>query len=41
MVEVQEAGHEIFLLPLYRTPPAAVRHATFERFRPVAVLRRR
>ena len=38
MVEVQDAGHEIYLLPLYRTPPSAVRHATFERFRPAAVL---
>jgi len=38
MVEVQEAGHEILLLPLYRTPPSTVRHATFDRFRPVAVL---
>jgi glycosyltransferase involved in cell wall biosynthesis len=38
MVEVQEAGHEILLLPLYATPPSPIRHATFERLRPVAVL---
>src|SRR5262249_23795509 len=38
MVEVQAAGHEVVLLPLYATPPSAVRHATFERFRPAAVL---
>jgi glycosyltransferase involved in cell wall biosynthesis len=38
MVEVQEAGHEIVLLPLYETPPSPVRHATFARLRPLAVL---
>src|SRR5581483_8966522 len=37
MVEVQDAGHEVFLLPLYPAPPSPVRHGTFERFRPEAV----
>jgi len=38
LVEVQEAGHDIFLLPLYALPSSNVRHATFARLRPVAVL---
>ena len=38
MVEVQAAGHDLFLLPLYALPPSPVRHATFERLRPAGVL---
>ena len=38
MVEVQDAGHEIWLLPLYATAAPPVRHGTFARLRPAAVL---
>jgi glycosyltransferase involved in cell wall biosynthesis len=38
MIAVQEAGHEVVVLPLYPSPDGGVRHASFARFRPVAVL---
>jgi glycosyltransferase involved in cell wall biosynthesis len=38
MIAVQEAGHEVVVLPLYPAPGGGVRHGTFARFRPVAVL---
>ena len=38
MVAVQEAGHEVVVLSLYRGTPDGPRHGTFERFRPAAVL---
>lgn len=38
MVEVQEAGHEVVVAALYPAPAADVRHATYERLRPAAVL---
>ena len=37
-IAVQEAGHEVVVLPLYPAPGGGVRHGTFARFRPVAVL---
>src|SRR5437016_14620403 len=36
MIEVQEAGHEVFIVPLYRGA-TALRHGTFERLRPAGV----
>src|SRR5262245_22646217 len=38
MVAMQEAGHEVVVLPLYRSADPKVRHGTFVRFRPLAVL---
>lgn len=38
MVEVQEAGHALVLLGLYRDRADVVRHGTFERLRPEHVL---
>jgi glycosyltransferase involved in cell wall biosynthesis len=38
MIEVQEAGHEIVLLPLYATRSWPVTHGTYARLRPVEVL---
>ncbi len=38
MVEVQEAGHPLVVLGLYRGPADDVRHGTFERLRPEHVL---
>jgi glycosyltransferase involved in cell wall biosynthesis len=38
MIEVAQAGHEIVLVALYAAPATAVRHATYERLRPLAVL---
>lgn len=38
MIEVQEAGHEIVLLPLYARRSWRVTHATYARLRPVLVL---
>src|SRR5205809_4427820 len=38
MIEVQEAGHEVVVVPLYATPSPPVCHESFERLRPVAVL---
>ena len=38
MIAVQEAGHEVVVLPLYPGPRGGVHHGTFARFRPVAVL---
>jgi len=38
MIAMQEAGHEVVVLPLYAAPADPVRHGTFGRFRPVAVL---
>lgn len=37
MVEIEAAGHEIVVLPLYRDNEQAVRHGTYERLHPVAV----
>jgi glycosyltransferase involved in cell wall biosynthesis len=39
MIEVQEAGHELLLVPVYPGPPSDLRHGTFARLRPAAVLR--
>src|SRR3989475_9023649 len=36
MIEVQEAGHEVFVVPLYRGA-TALRHGTFARLRPAGV----
>src|SRR5213592_1747384 len=36
MIEVQEAGHEVFIVPLYRGA-TALRHGTFARLRPAGV----
>jgi len=36
MIEVQGAGHEVFIVPLYRGA-AALRHGTFARLRPAGV----
>jgi len=38
MIAVQEAGHEVVVLPLYAGERGGVHHGTFARFRPVAVL---
>jgi glycosyltransferase involved in cell wall biosynthesis len=38
MIAVQEAGHDIVLMPLYPDPPAQVCHGTFERLKPIAVV---
>ena len=38
MVEVQDAGHDVVLVPLHPGPPATVRHGTFARLRPSLVL---
>ncbi|HZP40175.1 MAG TPA: glycosyltransferase [Candidatus Binatia bacterium] len=38
MVEVAAAGHEVVVAALYAAPPSAVRHGTYERLRPAAVL---
>jgi glycosyltransferase involved in cell wall biosynthesis len=38
MVEVQEAGDEIVVAALYQAPPSQLRHGTYERLRPAAVL---
>jgi glycosyltransferase involved in cell wall biosynthesis len=38
MIEVQEAGHEVVVAPLYAAPASGVRHGTYERLRPAAVL---
>ena len=38
MVEVQEAGHEIVVAALYAGKDAGVRHGTYARLRPSAVL---
>jgi colanic acid/amylovoran biosynthesis glycosyltransferase len=38
MIEVQEAGHAIVVVPLYPADEAPVRHGTFERLRPEHVL---
>ncbi|HJW69969.1 MAG TPA: glycosyltransferase family 4 protein, partial [Candidatus Binatia bacterium] len=38
MIAVQDAGHEVVVLPLYPAPGGGVRHGTFARFHPVAVL---
>jgi len=38
MVAVQEAGHEVVVLPLYAGQVGPLRHATFARLHPLAVL---
>ncbi len=38
MLAVQDAGHEVVVVPLYAGETAGVRHGTFARFRPAAVL---
>jgi colanic acid/amylovoran biosynthesis glycosyltransferase len=38
MLALQDAGHEVWVVPLYPGPPPAVRHGTFARLRPAAVL---
>src|SRR5262245_13555490 len=38
MIAMQEAGHEGVLLPIYASTEPPVRHGTFARFKPVAVL---
>lgn len=38
MIEVQEAGHTLLVLPLYAGPTDSVRHGTFVRLRPAEVL---
>jgi glycosyltransferase involved in cell wall biosynthesis len=38
MVEVQEAGHEIVVAALYAGPDSGLRHGTYARLRPSAVL---
>ena len=38
MVEVQDAGNAVYVVPLYAGPQSKVRHGTFERLRPAGVL---
>ena len=38
MTEMQEAGQEIILAPLHGAPKSSVRHQTYERLHPVALL---
>jgi glycosyltransferase involved in cell wall biosynthesis len=38
MIEVQEAGHDVLIVPLRADPRSNVRHGTFGRLRPRAVL---
>jgi glycosyltransferase involved in cell wall biosynthesis len=38
MIAVQEAGHDVVVVPLYRGETSGVRHGTFDRLRPAAVL---
>lgn len=38
MIGVQEAGHELVIVPLYSAPVSPVRHGTFEQLAPVAIL---
>jgi len=38
MVQVQDAGNALFIVPLYAGSDGAVRHRTFERLRPLGVL---
>jgi glycosyltransferase involved in cell wall biosynthesis len=38
MIAVQDAGHEVIVLPLYAGDAGGVRHGTFAHFRPTAVL---
>src|SRR5512144_2284625 len=38
MVSVQDAGHELVVVPLYPLDEARLRHGTYERLRPTAVL---
>jgi glycosyltransferase involved in cell wall biosynthesis len=37
MIEVQEAGHTLVVVPLYAGEEAGIRHGTFERLEPAAV----
>src|SRR5262249_61836644 len=38
MIAMQDAGHSVVILPLYPRGEGTVRHGTFERLRPAAVL---
>lgn len=38
MVAVQDAGHELVVVPLYPLEEATIRHGTYERLHPVAIL---
>jgi colanic acid/amylovoran biosynthesis glycosyltransferase len=38
MVQVQDAGNAVYVVPLYAGQDGSVRHGTFERLRPAAVL---
>ena len=38
MIAVQDAGHDVVVVPLYAGETTGVRHGTFDRLRPVAVL---
>src|SRR5262245_22004325 len=38
MVALQDAGHSLWVVPLYAGRPAPVQHGTFARLRPVEVL---
>jgi glycosyltransferase involved in cell wall biosynthesis len=38
MLAVQDAGHELYVVPLYPGSPGPVQHGTFTRLRPAAVL---
>ncbi len=38
MLAVEDAGHDVVVLGLYAAPAGGVRHGTFARFRPAAVL---
>jgi colanic acid/amylovoran biosynthesis glycosyltransferase len=38
MVEVQAAGHELVVLPLYRDDQSGVRHGTYDQLHPVAIV---
>jgi glycosyltransferase involved in cell wall biosynthesis len=38
MVEVQDAGHTLIVVPLYPGPSTGIQHGTFARLRPAAVL---
>ena len=38
MNEIQKAGHDVVVVPLYSAPPSPVHHETFARLKPLAIL---
>jgi colanic acid/amylovoran biosynthesis glycosyltransferase len=38
MIEVQDAGHDVVVVPLYSAPPSAVQHETFTRLKSLTIL---